>query len=229
MLRSIYWLFAQLGLMIVTASFLMGFRHDVGAPLANLWFDLALYAAFIVVHIVMTMPAFKRLVYGGAAGSPVERRVYIAITVISWVGLYWLHRPVGGFGWESPAWLQYIGTCAVLLAVVGFFEFATFDTLNSLLGVPGAPLAYSVGSETPLMTTGTYAQVRHPMYRAAFLLAFASLLIHPNASQLLFACLVAGSFIAFIPFEEHQLLAARGDLYRAYMAQTPCRIFRGIW
>jgi methanethiol S-methyltransferase len=229
MLKHVYWLFAHLGLMVVTASFLMGFRYASDAPLANLWFNLAVYAAFIAIHIVMTMPAFKRMVYGDAAGTPVERRIYIAVTVVTWVGLYWLHRPVGGFGWESPPWLEYIGVCAVLLAVVGFFEFATFDTLNSLLGVPGAPLAYSVGGETPLMTTGTYAQVRHPMYRAAFFLAFASLLIHPNASQLLFAALVAGSFIAFIPFEERQLLAARGEDYRAYMVQTPYRIFRGVW
>jgi protein-S-isoprenylcysteine O-methyltransferase Ste14 len=229
MFKRAYWLFSHLGLMVITASYIMGFRYAADAPLANLWFDLALYAVFIVVHIVMTMPAFKRTVYGNAAGTPLERRIYITMSIVTWVGLYCLHRPVGGFGYDSPEWLQFLGLCGVLLGQVAFYEYATFDTLASMMGVPGTELAYSVGSETPLMMTGSYAQVRHPMYRAALVMAFASLLIHPNASQLLFAGLTSASFILFIPFEEHQLLVARGDAYRAYMAQTPYRIFQGVW
>jgi protein-S-isoprenylcysteine O-methyltransferase Ste14 len=229
MFKRAYWLFSFLGLMVVTASFIMGFRYAPDAPIENLWINIALYVTFAAVHIILTMPAVKRTLYGNSEGTPLERRVYITITVVTWVGLYLLHRPVGGFGYESPAWLAYIGLCGILLSLVSFYEFATFETLASMLGVPGAPLAYSVGSETPLMTTGGYAEVRHPMYRAAFFLALASLLMHPNAGQLLFAILVTGSFVAFIPFEEHQLLAARGDEYRAYMVQTPYRMFRGIW
>jgi protein-S-isoprenylcysteine O-methyltransferase Ste14 len=229
MFKFVYWLFACLGLMTFSASFLMGFRYAPDAPSANLWWDVAMYAAFIAVHIVMTMPAFKQTVYGNPAGSPIERRIYITTTIVTWLLIYGLHRPVGGFGYESPAWLQYIGYCAVLLGFMGFFEFANFEVLKSMLGVPGSPLAYAVGSEAPLMTTGAYAQVRHPMYRAAFFIAFCSLLIHPNAGQLLFAVLVSGSFVGFIPFEEHQLLKARGDAYRAYMAATPYRVFPGVW
>ena len=58
-----------------------------------------------------------------------------------------------------------------------FFEFANFEALDNLLGVPGAEIRHSVGSETPLMTEDPYANVRHPMYRAAFFLTFSSLLI----------------------------------------------------
>ena len=79
------------------------------------------------------------------------------------------------------------------------------------------------------MTQGSYASVRHPMYRAAFYLAFSSLLVHPNAGQLLFAILTSAGFLGFIPFEEHQLIEARGDAYRNYMRATPYRVFRGIW
>jgi protein-S-isoprenylcysteine O-methyltransferase Ste14 len=144
--------------------------------------------------------------------------------------IYWLHRPIGGFGTvDSPPWLQYIGLCAYLLSLVGFFEFATFEGLAALIGLPGVELSHSVGSETPLMTEGPYARVRHPMYRAAFFANACSLLIHPNASQLVWAVMVSASFFAFIPFEEHQLLRARGDAYRTYIAQTPYRVFRGIW
>jgi len=112
---------------------------------------------------------------------------------------------------------------------VSFYEFSTFENLGMFLGVPGAELAFSAGAETPLMTAGGYSRVRHPMYRAALVMNFASLLIHPNASQLFFAVLVTASFLLFIPFEEHQLLKARGDEYRAYQAATPYRVLRGVW
>jgi methanethiol S-methyltransferase len=229
MFRRVYRLFGYLGLMALSASFIMGFRFAADAPLGNYLFNILLYAGFVAVHIVMTMPAFKRTIYGDPAGTLTERRVYVSISVVSWVLVYWLHRPVPGFGYESPAWLAYVGLCAVLLSIVGFFEFATFEGLGSLLGLPGTQLSHSVGSETPLMTEGPYGQVRHPMYRAAFYLAFCSLIVHPHAGQLLFAIMISASFIGFIPFEEHQLLKARGDQYRAYMAQTPYRLFPGIW
>jgi len=229
MSRHAYWLFSHLGLMATTASFFMGFRHDPGAPLGNLGFDLLLYAAFIAVHIVMTTPGFKRMAFGRPEGSGAERRVYIAVTVVTWVLVYWLHAPVPGFALTAPVWLQYVGLCAMLLGVVGFFEFATFESLSNLLGVPGAELSHTSGGETPLMREGPYAKVRHPMYRAFFYLAFSSLLVHPNAGQLLFAVMTTASFAAFIPFEERQLLQARGDEYRAYMQQTPWRLFRGVW
>lgn len=227
--RRIYWFFAHLGLMSFTAAFVLGFRYAPDAPAGNVLFNVAAYAVFIVIHIVMTLPAFKRAFFGDPAGSSGERRVYIAVTVVTWVGLYIIHKPVGGFGFVAPAWLQFLGLCGLLLAVVAFFEYATFEGLASLLGMPDSALSHTAGAETPLMTEGPYARVRHPMYRAAFFITFSSLLVHPNTGQLLFAILVSASFIGFIPFEERQLVKARGDTYRAYMDKTPYRVFQGIW
>ena len=225
----LYTAYAYLGLMLVPAMYITGFRHDPDAPLANLWFDVGIYAAFIGVHILMTMPAFKRAVFGRPEGSPRERRIYVTTTIATLLLVYVLHRPIPGFGFESPAWLQFVGLCGVLLGVVAFFEFATFEGLGSLLGLPDKPLSHSVGAETPLMREGPYASVRHPMYRAAILYGAASLLIHPNAAQLAFAVMIVGSFLAFIPFEERQLLRHRGDEYRAYQRATPYRVLRGIY
>ena len=229
MLRRIYWLFAYLGAMTLTASYLMGFRHASDAPVQNVLFDFLLYAAFISVHIVMTTSAFKRVVFGRPEGTVFERRIYVTVSVTSWIVVYWLHWPVGGFGYASPPWLQYVGYCAMLLAIMAFFEFATFEGLGLLLATSSEGLSHSAGGEAPLMTAGPYARVRHPMYRAALLIAFTSLLVHPNAGQLLFAVLTTASFIGFIPFEEHQLIAARGDEYRDYMRETPYRLLPGVW
>jgi protein-S-isoprenylcysteine O-methyltransferase Ste14 len=229
MFKPVYWLFAFLGLMSVWAAFIMGFRYDAAAPAMNLVLNLLIYAAFIAVHIALTIPRVKQAVYGPLAGTPFERRIYITIAVVSWVLVYSVHWPTGGLGGVAPPWLYFLGLCAFLLSVAGFFEFATFEGLGQLVGMPGAELSHSVGAETPLMTEGPYARVRHPMYRAAFFASACSLVMYPNAGQLLWAAMIAVSFLAFIPFEERQLLRARGEEYRAYIARTPYRLFRGIW
>ena len=77
--------------------------------------------------------------------------------------------------------------------------------------------------------TGSYATVRHPMYRALTLLMLSSLLVHPHTGQLLFVIMMAASFILFVPIEERLLIKARGEEYKAYMEVTRYRIFRGIW
>lgn len=229
MIAKAYRLFAFLGLMITGTMFIIGWKSDAAAPLENYWFNFGIYAAFIVVHIVMTMPAFKKAMYGPRAGTSLERQVYMIISIVTWIAVFWLHRAVPGFEYVSPDWLVFIGTCAVLLAVFGFFEFANFEMLDALIGMPGSAVSHTVGEETPLFTEGTYAKVRHPMYRAGVLMGFASLMIHPHAGQLLFAVMVGFSFALFIPFEEGQLLKARGEAYREYMRRTPWRLFKGIW
>ncbi len=229
MLQNLYWYFSHLGLMAVTTSFIMGFRFNPQAPMENLYFNVVIYLVFILVHIVMTMPAFKRLIFGQPQGTPFERRIYITVTIVTWLAVYALHKPAPGFGFMMPIVIQYLGLCAVLLSFFGFFEFANFSVLGSLLGVWGTELSHSTGGETPLFTEGPYLSVRHPMYRAFFILAFSSLLIHPNTGQLLFALMVSASFLGFVPFEECQLIKARGDAYREYMKKTPYRVFPGIW
>lgn len=67
------------------------------------------------------------------------------------------------------------------------------------------------------------------MYRAALVGGLCSLLIHPHAAQAFWVVLVGFTFVAFIPIEERQLIAARGEAYERYMRQTPHRLFRGVW
>jgi protein-S-isoprenylcysteine O-methyltransferase Ste14 len=226
-MRVVYILFSYIGLLAVPATYIAGWRHDPSAPMDNLLFDLALFAGFIAIHFVMTTSWFKRTFFGRPEGTPTERRVYVAVSILTWMAMYLLHEPVPGPGFVAPPWLQFVGLCCVLLGVVAFFEFATLEGLGGLLAVPGMEVSHTV--EAPLMTEGSYASVRHPMYRAATLYMLASLLIHPDTGQLLFVVLGALGFIAFVPIEERQLLRRRGDEYRAYMAVTRYRIFRGIW
>lgn len=168
------------------------------------------------------------MTFGRPEGTPLERRIDITISVVTWVGVYALHPPVGLLGLAAPPWLQCVGICGVLLAVVAFSQFATFEGLARMVALPASALSHTVGAETPLMKDGPYAEVRHPMYRATFFLAFVSLLIHLHARQLRFALLTTGSFLALIPLEEYQLVQECGEEYGSYMRATPYQLLHAI-
>ncbi len=225
----VYRVVGYFGLVSVMASLAYGFRFNAEAPTANYLFDLGLYALFIAPHLLFTRGWWKNRVWGNPAGSLRERQFYISFTIVTWLGLLWIHRPVPGFWIDLPEEVRFAGLVGFLWCVLLFFEGATRAALDGLLGVPGSEMQFSHGDETPLYTDGPYAQVRHPMYRAATLMALCSLMMHPNAAQLLWAALTTATFMAFIPVEESQLLAARGDDYRRYRQRTPYRLFRGIW
>jgi protein-S-isoprenylcysteine O-methyltransferase Ste14 len=228
-MAQIYVLFAVLGTMAIPASFVMGFRYSADASAVNFLWNFLLFAAFMAVHVIMLLPAFKKAVYGKPTSQPFERRIYVTVSIVTWILVYALHLPVPGPAFESPVWLQFVGICAVFAGFLMFFEGATFGFLRAFMGTPGTDLSHSADGTTPLMTEGSYASVRHPMYRGAVTYACASLLIHPHAGQLLFAVMFSLSFILFIPAEENALIRARGDEYRDYMAVVRYRVFRGIW
>ncbi|MDD5544334.1 MAG: hypothetical protein PHX83_14290 [Acidobacteriia bacterium] len=177
----------------------------------------------------MTRSWFKKAVWGSAAGSIGERQVYITISVLTWILVFVYHRPIPGPVVVVPEWLRFMGMLGFILSIVAFFEGVTFPMIDGLLGVPGATISHSHGPETPLFTEGSYARVRHPMYRAAIFTGLCSMIFHPNAGQLLWAGLIGATFIAFIPVEERQMIEARGGDYLEYRKKTPYRLFRGLW
>jgi protein-S-isoprenylcysteine O-methyltransferase Ste14 len=227
--RAAYRLFAYFGLFSISASVVFGFRFGAAAPAGNYAFNLLLYGLFIVPHLLLTRLWVKRWLWGNPAGHPRERRFYISLTVVTWLAVVILHRPVPGALLELPPWATFVGIVLFLVFFKMFFEGVTNQMIDGLLGVPGSVKAYAHGPEAPLFTEGPYAQVRHPMYRAFILAGLASLLIHPNTSQLLWVGLIGTTFIAFIPVEEAQMIRARGEDYLEYRRRTPWRIMRGIW
>jgi protein-S-isoprenylcysteine O-methyltransferase Ste14 len=220
---------AYFGLMTIFASLIWGFRHQADAPWHNYLFNGALYAAFIAPHLAMTRSVWKQKVWGNPRGSPRERQFYILVTIVTWLAVLALHWPVPGVALALPTWLRFGGLVGALWSLLLFFQGATSESLDGLVGVPGNQLRYSHDEVTPLFTDGPYAEVRHPMYRGAILLGICALVMHPNLGQLFWTGLVGGTLIAFIPVEEAQLRAARGGDYDRYCEATPYRLFRGVW
>ena len=226
---QIYRVFACFGLASVFGALLFGFRFDPGAPRSNLLYNFGLYLVFAVPHLIMTRSWFKSAIWGHPAGSPTERRVFVTVGIALWLTVLALHRPIPGPSLAVPEWLRFIGVLGFILSVVAFFEGSTFAALDGLLGVPGGRMSHSHGDETPLLTEGAYARVRHPMYRAVLFAGLCSVLIHGNVAALFWAVLVGATFVLFIPIEEQQLIKARGTAYLEYRERTPYRLLHGIW
>jgi protein-S-isoprenylcysteine O-methyltransferase Ste14 len=225
----IYRYYTYFGLATVYGVMLYGFRHDPDAPPQNILFNVLLYLAFGAPHLLATRGWFKRAVWGDPAGSPTERRVYVGLSIALWIAIYIAHRPMPGPVWNAPEWLRFIGMLGFILAMIGLLQGLPLAALDGVFAVPGAKMSHSHGAETPLMTEGPYAIVRHPMYRTAIFAAVCSILIHPNSSQVLWTFMMSATFVVFIPIEERQLIGARGEEYLSYMKQTPYRLFRRVW
>jgi protein-S-isoprenylcysteine O-methyltransferase Ste14 len=224
-----YRAFGCFGLMSVVAALLWGFRYDASASWLNYAVNVLLYSAFIAPHLFLTRADVKESVWGRLSGTIRERQLYITFTVVTWLLVFWLHRPVPGGAIDVPVALRFAAFIGFLWSMLWFYEGMTPAALDGLLGVPDSAMRYSHGADTPLLTEGQYAQVRHPMYRAVLLMGASALIVHPHCGQLLWTAMLGATFIGFIPIEEAQLRAARGEEYERYCQRTPYRLFRGIW
>jgi protein-S-isoprenylcysteine O-methyltransferase Ste14 len=80
-----------------------------------------------------------------------------------------------------------------------------------------------------LVTEGIYRRLRHPMYAAFWLWAFAQALLLPNWVAGFAGIAGFGTlFFNRVPIEERMMLESFGDEYRAYMSRTS-RIVPGLY
>ena len=60
MFKHIYWFFSYLGVMTLSAAFIMGFRHETDAPIGNLAFNVLLY----LIHFEAKYPGLLGTAFG---------------------------------------------------------------------------------------------------------------------------------------------------------------------
>ena len=150
-----------------------------------------------------------------------EQKLIIAASVIYFLIIFILPGFDRRYGWSSvPIWLVIL---ADLVVIGAYALYILVMRTNSY-----ASRVIEVEQDQPVISSGPYALVRHPMYLSMILMMTAT-------------PLALGSFWAFIPsLALIPLLAARArneeelllkDLkgYREYTEKTRYRLFPGIW
>ncbi len=116
--------------------------------------------------------------------------------------------------YSIPRWGGWFGT-AVYVAALWLLWRAHYD-----LGDNFSPFR-QIREEHRLITGGIYERIRHPMYAAHWIWAFAQVLLIPNwiAGPSLLVTMLPIYFYR-VPREERMLCERFGDEYRRYMKQT---------
>ena len=91
----------------------------------------------------------------------------------------------------------------------------------------GDPERAEGSGHVPLVTTGLYGFVRHPLYFSWMLLVFAA--PYMTMTRLTFAVLSTSYLAIAIPFEERALIRVFGTQYREYQRRVRWRMLPGVY
>ncbi len=183
--------------------------------------DAALLTVFALQHSIMARRGFKR-VWTRVVSWYVERSTYVVCASLALALLLWQWRPIPNVIWDVRGTWANI-PLAVLFWLGWAILFVSTFLINhfELFGLAQV-WAYFRGQEfhrPPFKTPSLYRMVRHPIY-LGFVIAFWSV-PRMTAGHLLFSIAATGYIFVGIFFEERDLVAAYGDLYREYRRRVP--------
>src|ERR1041384_398117 len=109
----------------------------------------------------------RRMQAGPKAEKELRQKLILRCASVTLIGLYIVSGLDHRFGWSLvPSWLVLVADLLVILAAYGFY--VTFRE-NSY-----AASTVTVETGQPVIASGPYAAVRHPMYTAAIILYVAT-------------------------------------------------------
>ena len=191
-----------------------------GPALPAVLLDAVLLGLFALQHSVMARPVFKRW-WMRFLPRPVERSTYVLCASLLLCLVYWQWRPLPTVVWHistavgsAVVWALFgLGWLIVLLSTFMIHHFDLFglrQVARFLQNQPEAPIGFK--------TRGFYQLVRHPIM-LGFLLAFWAAPVM-SVGHLLFSVATTAYILVGIQLEEHDLVNAFGDTYRAYRRQV---------
>lgn len=149
------------------------------------------------------------------------QKTIIGLSSLLFIGIYLLPGFDRRYGWSSVPVIVVIAADLIILAGYGLF-------VRVLIENRYASRIVEVEEKQPVIKTGPYALVRHPMYVAVGIIYIFSPLALGSYWAMLPALLVALVLVARILNEEKVLLR---DLpgYREYMQRVRYRLIPGVW
>jgi methanethiol S-methyltransferase len=211
-------------------SYLVTFGRPAGhtAIVKPIAIDALLFTGFALHHSVFARPTLKQRL-GAMLSVPLERSVYTWIASLLFVAVCAAWRDVPGQLYELSGPAAIAGYAVQLVAILlTARSSARLDVLD-LAGVRPFLTSRTSGTadHVPLVTTGLYGFVRHPLYFAWMLLVFAA--PQMTMTRLTFAVLSTAYLAIAIPFEERALVRVFGAEYREYQRRVRWRMIPGAY
>jgi methanethiol S-methyltransferase len=210
-------------------SYLVTFGRpaDRAGIIEPLTIDCVLFTVFALHHSAFARPAVKNRL-AAMLSVPLERSIYtwVASLLFLVVCAGWRRVPGQLYQLSGPAAVA--GYAIQLIAILlTARSSARLDALD-LAGVRPFLSTSTGGSEhVPLVTTGLYEFVRHPLYFAWTLFVFAA--PQMTMTRLAFAMLSTAYLAIAIPFEERALVRVFGARYREYQRRVRWRMIPGVY
>ncbi len=186
--------------------------------------DLVLLTVFALQHSVMARPAFKRW-WTRIVAPAVERSIYVLLTSLALLLLYWQWRTLPAVVWEVNSatgrivlWaLFWLGWTIVFASTFMISHFDLFGLRQVFMAWRGKPYR-DIGFRTVLL----YRMIRHPIM-LGFIIAFWAAATM-TAGHLLFAAVTTAYILVAVRLEERDLVASLGERYLAYRKRVPMLI-----
>lgn len=191
-------------------------------------FFILAFVLWTVLHSVMASAGFKARVRAAIGQRPYDglyRLAYNFLAVITFVPVLWLARLAipDVVLWRVPRPFSLLFLLVQGVGLVGLVVGILQTDLLRFAGL-GQAIRFLQGEENvnpppTLVTRGTYAYVRHPLYFFSLLMIW--FLPIMTLSTLLFNVLVTLYFWIGSVYEERRLASTFGDAYREYQRNVP--------
>lgn len=172
------------------------------------------FLIFAALHSILATDAVKTRVAKSALPiiSTRYRLIYnlLSAVLLCWLMAGWPNSPVL---YVTPGSWYLLLRAAQLLVLIAACRCLSQTGFRDFLGFSKSPEA------TPLVTTGCYARVRHPLYTLGIM--FLLLEPAPSGKWLLFTLLSSGYCLLSVRWEEKRLIERYGQAYVTYRDTVP--------
>lgn len=190
------------------------------------WVFLAVFIATTIlpsIYLAVRHPdaLARRMKAGPTAENRPAQRIIMTLTLALVVATFVLSALDHRFGWSQvPVWLVIVGN---VLVAVGLSVAQLVVMQNNYAGA-----TVQVEADQPLVSTGLYGLVRHPMYTGAAVMMIGTPLALDSLWGLL-GVLASAPVIAARIRDEEQMLTDELAGYREYMATVRYRLVPHLW
>ena len=219
---------ASLGFFLSSYALRFGRAVDGVEILPPILINVGLFTLFALHHSAFARSRLKAWVQRRIHPS-VERSLYTWISSLLFIAVCWAWQFVPGVAYRAPApwsWLGYAAQAAGLAFTVQGSR--RLDVLD-LAGVRPILRAHDAARprHVPLLTTGVFGLVRHPLYLGWALFVLGA--PHMTATRLVFAIVSTVYVAVAIPWEERGLVREFGDGYERYRRRVRWRMIPGLY